>query len=229
MVLVTTRQLGWPAARERSAVGAALTMNASTLELQARMAEQTDPPTKKQLEQIHGHPQHSAQMLRDSGLADADWLSAVEDHHERAGGSGYPRGLTDVGEIAHVVRAADVYSAKISPRANRPAMRPQQAARQLFQEEQGGPCAAALIHAVGIYPPGDFVKLKNGEAAIVTHRSSSEGAAKVVSLLSAMGKPLTGTPRRDTAQAEHGIAGVLPEGVVLPRVLPEQVYGLLEA
>ncbi len=229
VVLVTTRQMGWPADRERAAVRAALTMNASSLELQARMAEQTDPPTKKQLEQIRAHPHQSAQLLRDSGVTDTEWLAAVEDHHERAGGTGYPRGLAEAGEIARVVRAADVFTAKISPRANRAPMLPQQAARQLFQDEQGGPFAAALIKAVGIYPPGEFVKLKNGETAIVTHRASAGGATAVVSLLAANGKPLAGAPRRDTCTAEHGIASVLQERATLPRVLPEQVYGLLEA
>ncbi|MEY8876223.1 MAG: hypothetical protein AB9M60_06925, partial [Leptothrix sp. (in: b-proteobacteria)] len=61
VVLLTTRQLGWSVERQRIAVLAALTMNASTLELQARMAEQTDPPSKKQLDQIRAHPQQSAQ------------------------------------------------------------------------------------------------------------------------------------------------------------------------
>jgi HD-GYP domain-containing protein (c-di-GMP phosphodiesterase class II) len=228
VVLLTTRQLGWPAERERTAVRTALTMNASILELQARMAEQTDPPSKKQMDQIRAHPHRSAQLLRDCGVTDADWLAAVEDHHERNGGSGYPRGLAEVGELAHVVRAADAYSAKISERALRPAMLPQAAARLLFQEEQGGPIAAALIKAVGIYPPGDFVKLKNGELGIVMQRASAASAATVVTLLSATGKALSAMPRRDTGQAEYGIAGPLPDRSAMPRVLAEQVYGLLE-
>lgn len=92
-------------------------MNAASMSLQAQMAVQADPPTKKQLEQIRAHPALSAQMLRDSGVLDADWLAAVEDHHERAGGAGYPRGLAEVGEVAHLVRTADVFMAKITPRA----------------------------------------------------------------------------------------------------------------
>ena len=41
------------------------------------------------------------------------------------------------------------------------------AARQLFQEEQGGALAGALIKAVGVYPPGDLVRLKNGDIGVV--------------------------------------------------------------
>jgi hypothetical protein len=205
----------------------ALTMNASITELQARMAEQPDPPSKKQLEQIRAHPHQSAQMLRDSGVADPLWLEAVQDHHERLDGQGYPRAVTEVGELAHLVRAADVFAAKISPRALRPALTPQAAARQLFQEEQGGPIAAALIRAVGLYPPGDFVRLKNGEAGIVAHRATAAAAAMVMAVLGANGKPVPGAPKRDTGQPEFAIVGALAERTGLPRVLPEQVYGVL--
>jgi len=226
--LLTARQLGWDPARQQCVVRAALTMNASIVELQARMAEQNEPPSKKQLEQIRAHPQQSARLLRDCGVDDTDWLAAVEDHHERGGGAGYPRGVAEVGEVAHLLRAADVFTAKISPRAMRVPLAPQLAARQLFQEEQGGPIAAALIRAVGVYPPGDWVSLKNGEVGIVVQRAAPGRGAVMVALIGANGKAVAGSPRRDTAQAEYTITGPLAERTSLPRVLPEQVYGLLE-
>lgn len=229
VALLTARQLGWPADRQRGLVRAALTMNASIVELQARMAEQTEPPSKKQLEQIRVHPQQSAQWLRECGVVDEDWLAAVEDHHERRGGSGYPRGLPDVAEMAHVLRAADVFTAKISPRAFRSPLSPQLAARQLFQEEQGGPIASALIRAVGVYPPGDWVVLKSGELGVVAQRAQAGRAATVVALIGANGRPAAATPRRDSGAAEWAITGPAGDRSGLPRVQPEQIYGLLEA
>ncbi len=226
--LLTARQLGWDDARQRCVVRAALTMNAAIVELQARMAEQHEPPSKKQLEQIRAHPHQSAQLLRDCGVADADWLAAVEDHHERGGGAGYPRGVNEVGDVAHLLRAADVFTAKISPRALRAPLTPQLAARQLFQEEQGGPIAAALIRAVGVYPPGDWVQLKSGEIGVVVQRAEPGRGALVVALIGAGGKAVPGVPRRDTAQPAFAITAPLGERAGLPRVLPEQVYGLLE-
>lgn len=229
VALLTARQLGWAPEARRRVVLAALTMNVSIVELQARMAEQSEPPSQRQMAQIRAHPALSAQLLRNAGVEDAEWLAAVEQHHERAGGSGYPQGLAQVGALAHLLRAADVFTAKISPRALRAPLAPQLAARHLFQEEQGGPMAVGLIRAVGIYPPGDFVWLKNGDAAIVLHRATVGRAAQVVSLFAANGKPVPGSPRRDTAQPEFSITGALTERASLPRVLPEQVYGLLDA
>lgn len=226
VALLAARQMGWPQPQVRSAVFATLTMNAAIVELQGRMAEQKEPPSKAQLDQIRAHPHRSAELLVAGGVTDEAWLQAVRDHHERAVG-GYPRGGAEPGELARLVRAADVYSAKISPRALRAAQTPQAAARQLFQEEGGGPLAAALIKAVGIYPPGDLVTLKNGETAVVVMRTAVGNAPQVAVLFSAKGKPVPGAPRRDTAQGETAIAGPLADRSRVTRVLPEAVYGLL--
>ena len=227
VVWLSARQLGWPSESQRSLVCAALTMNTSIVELQGRMAEQRDPPTKGQIEQIRVHPQRSAEMLRASGVADEVWLTAVQEHHERAGPDGYPRGNVEPGEPARLLRAADVFTAKISPRALRAALPVQKAARDLFQQEGGGPIAAGLIKAVGVYPPGDLVRLKNGEVAIVVQRAAEGRAAVAAALRSAQGKSIAGAPRRDTGAAETAIAGPLAERAGIGRVLPEAVYGLL--
>jgi HD-GYP domain-containing protein (c-di-GMP phosphodiesterase class II) len=226
VALLSARVLEWPAMQARQLVLAALTMNGSIVELQARMAEQTDAPTKRQMDEIRAHPERSASLLRQCGVTDAAWLDAVQDHHERAQG-GYPRGTADIGDIARLLRAADVYAAKISPRALRAPQSPQLAARQLFQEESGGALAAALIRAVGLYPPGDFVLLKNGEAGIVVERANREQGAQVHVLRDTASRPLANALRRDTGNAEFGIAGGVADRSGWPRVLPEQVYGLL--
>lgn len=225
----------WPAARVRTAVLAALTMNTSTVELQARMAEQAEPPTRRQLEQLREHPLRSAALLRAAGAGpapgDDDWLRAVEQHHEQPGGGGYPAGLAEPDEVARLVRAADVYAAKLSPRAFRAPLPSQTAARQLLQEDAASPLAAALIRAVGIYPPGDVVRLKNGEVAVMVTRATAGRGAQAAVLQAASGKAQPGTTRRDTSQADTAVTAVLSvaERAALPRLLPEQVYGLLQA
>lgn len=224
--------LGWNATRTLHGVAAALTMNACTVELQAQMAEQKEPPTRRQLDQLRAHPQRSAELLRAAGVAHDEWLQAVEQHHEKPGGGGYPADLHEPTDMARLVRAADVYTAKVSPRAFRAPLASQQAARQLFQDEAGGPIAGALIKAMGVFPPGDWVRLKNGETGLVVLRAGgAAGAAQVAVLQSPNGKTQPGTTRRDTAQPEHQVARQLTpeERAALPRVLPEQVYGLLQA
>lgn len=225
-----TQHLGWPAERTRCLVLAALTMNVSTLELQAVMAQQPDPPTKGQRDQIRAHPYESERLLRAAGVNDPEWLAAVRDHHERPDGTGYPRGLTQVEELAHALRVGDVFTAKISPRAIRQPMSIQSAAKQLFQDEKGGPLAVGLLKALGLYPPGELVRLKSGEIAVVTHRGKSATTPRVACITNKVGKAVASTERRDSAQPEFAIVEALPDGERkgLPRIPPERVYGLMD-
>ncbi|MBK6852864.1 MAG: hypothetical protein IPG93_14840 [Burkholderiales bacterium] len=181
------------------------------------------------MEQIRSHTLRSVQLLRDAGVSDDDWLATVMDHHERRNGKGYPRGLTEVADLATVLRAADVYMAKISPRAQRPALAPKAAARQLFEEEAGGPVASALIKPLGVYPPGDLVKLRNGEVAVVIRRGATAAAPLVAAITNRLGKPTVATTQRDSAQAEFAIDSAVPDHGAFGRILPERVYGLLES
>jgi HD-GYP domain-containing protein (c-di-GMP phosphodiesterase class II) len=229
VLLVLGNQLGWAAADRRTRVLAALTMNVSTLELQAQLAQQTDPPSTRQRSQIAAHPEQSMRLLRAAGIRDSAWLQTVHEHHERPDGSGYPAGLTQVCASAHALRLADVFTAKISARAHRPAMAIQLAARQLFQEERGSALAVGLVKALGLYPPGELVELRSGEIAVVTHRGGSATTPRVASITNDQGRPVTDTLMRDTAQPEFAIIAVVADRRHLPRIPPERVYGLLPA
>ena len=225
VALLTGRHLGWPDEKLAALGCAALTMNLAILEQQATMAEQPTPPTTKQLAQIRAHPEASVTLLRAAGIADDDWLGVIADHHEQTGGGGYPRGLAEVGELAQVLRCADVFMAKISPRANRPPMAPQSATRQLFQQRPGDPLAMAMIRTVGVYPPGSLVLLRSGEVGVAIRRPAAGTHPLVATLSDRQGKPNGQTNRRDTAQAEFGVQGPLQDAKAFPRVLPERVYG----
>lgn len=228
IALLTARQAGWPAERQRSLVGAALTMNVSMLELQAVMAEQDTPPTQRQLDQIRAHTDRSEALLRTAGVVDEAWLGTVRDHHEHADGSGYPRGLKTLTDDARLLRMADVFMAKITPRAKRPPLAPQVASRQLFQQEAGSPLAASLIKAIGIHPPGALVSLKSGEVAVVTRRPKTGNAPLVCSLSDRKGLPSVNTNARDTQQPEFAVVGPQADTTKFARVLPERVYGVVD-
>jgi hypothetical protein len=227
--LLAARNAGWTPERQHSVVGAALSMNVAMLELQALMAEQDTPPTQKQLDQIRSHPLQGVQMLRQAGLTDMAWLRAVAEHHERADGAGYPRAVTEVSDEARVLRMADVYMAKITPRAKRPPLPPLMASRQLFQSEPGSALAMALIKAIGVHPPGCLVQLKSGEVAVVKRRGAAGPAPVVCTLSDKQGKPSIASQTLDSADAAHAIAGPYTETARYARVQPERVYGVIEA
>ncbi len=161
------RYLGWGPDDQRRAFQAALTMNLGMLDLQARLSSQVSPLTSMQREAINEHPIRSVEMLSAAGIDDPDWLDAVLQHHETPDGRGYPHGISDVGELAEMLRYADIYTARLSSRANRPAMSAAQAGRELRQIGGAKPLAAALIKSFGIFPPGSLVRLASGEVGLV--------------------------------------------------------------
>lgn len=226
VALLAARHLGWTPVVQRSLAGAALSMNVSMLELQATLAEQSDPPTPREMERIRDHPDAAVRLLRAAGIADALWLQSVAEHHERPDGSGYPLGATQVADTSRLLRIVDVYMAKITPRAKRPPLAPLVASRQLFQQEGGSPLAMALVKGIGVHPPGALVQLKSGEIAVVKRRGSGT-APRVCTLSDAKGQPNVGSREVDTAEPAHAIAGPAPDTSRFTRVPGERVYGMI--
>jgi HD-GYP domain-containing protein (c-di-GMP phosphodiesterase class II) len=223
------RYLGWDPTAQRRAFQAALTMNLAMLDLQAKLAHQVSPPTANQREAIREHPTKSAEMLAAAGIEDRDWLEAVAQHHEVPDGSGYPLGLSDVGELAEMLRYADVYTARLSARANRPAMSAQQAGRELHQMADASPLAGALIKAFGIFPPGSVVRLASGELGLVVGNGEKAHQPKVAVLTNAAGEPRMSPVLRDSARVEHAVAALLPAQALPMRLSDEQIAGLIGA
>lgn len=221
------RFLGWDETAQRRAFQAALTMNLGMLDLQARLSTQVSPLTALQRETINDHPVRSVEMLSQAGITDSDWLDAVLQHHEVSDGSGYPQGLTDVGELAEMLRCADVYTARLSSRANRPAMSAQQASRELHQMASESPLAGALIKAFGLFPPGTLVRLASGEVGLVVRNGEKAYQPLVAALTNAQGEPRLSPVTRDTARDEHAVAALLPPQAVPVRITDERVAALI--
>jgi HD-GYP domain-containing protein (c-di-GMP phosphodiesterase class II) len=133
--LAATR-LGWSEADTQRLVSAALTMNLPIVELQGRLATQGNKPTEAQFERLRAHPHAAADTLAAAGVADADWLAAVRQHHERRDGRTWHRWPSPCGWPTccwpRSARAADARrcrssrpSARCSPRpAATPSLRP---------------------------------------------------------------------------------------------------------
>ena len=229
LCILMSRHLQWPQDRMMSLVKAALTMNMSILDLQGQMAGQDVPMKDKQREAIRKHPAQSVELLENAGVTDADWLAAIAQHHERPDGTGYPLGCTDVCEMAVALRVADVFMAKISPRALRAALSPQEAVRELYREDKGGPISTAIIKEFGIYPPGDFVRLASGELGIVVQRTGNARAPIVASITDTAGRSVARTLRHDTGQTGFAIVANVIDKAMLMRLPPERLYGFSAA
>ena len=223
------QRLGWSADDALRVFKAGLTMNLSMLELQGQLAQQTTPLTDEQRQAIHDHPAQSRRLLELSGISDRDWLDAVDHHHVAPDGAGYPKLERDPGNIASLVRRADIYTAKLSPRAGRQSMAADKAGRMMFMQEPSNPMVLAMVKEFGVYPPGCAVRLISGESGIVVKRGDKVMSPIVAVMNSPTGSRLGQPVRRDTArpgQAVHSVLSTADGGFRLP---PEKLAALMAA
>lgn len=204
--------LGWPAQARHSLGCAALSMNVAMAELQDRLAASERPPTPAMREQIRDHAARGAQLLRAAGVGDVLWCEAVRLHHDAGDGACPLHELSEPRRLARLLRRADIFTAKISRRRTRAAMSAMQAAREACLGADGVPdeIGAALLRATGLYPPGSFVELANGERGIVVARGRRANLPRVASLVAPSGLALGEPALRDTVQARYAVRAALP-------------------
>jgi HD-GYP domain-containing protein (c-di-GMP phosphodiesterase class II) len=227
--LLVAQRLGWAPEECERAFKVALTMNVSMLELQGQLSRQGHAPTTRQRTDLQTHPMRSVRLLEQAGIADGAWLEAVLRHHEQEDGSGYPSGTTEVGELASLVRRADVYTSKLASRSGRDAMAADIAGRQMFMQDPGHPMTAALVKEFGIYPPGCHVRLVSGETGVVVARGEVITAPVVACLTDARGRSLPQPLRVDTADKTHAVQAVVGERSVGPMAPLEKLLAALAA
>jgi HD-GYP domain-containing protein (c-di-GMP phosphodiesterase class II) len=219
-----SRRKGWAEPQRRSIIGAALTMNIGMLDLQGSLAVRAGRPSEDERELIDKHPTIAADLLRAAGLTDTDWLTAVEQHHEVTGGTGYPNKVAEPTEMARMLRFVDTFMAKHSPRVGRKTQPAHQAARDLFTHSGGDPLAGLIIKEFGIYPPGAYVKLASGEVAIVTQRGAAANSPIVMAITNKNGDPLSLPSQRDTSLVGTKIVATVEEELIRVRHSADRLY-----
>ena len=193
-------------------VSAALTMNIAMLEMQEKLHYRQDAPlTDAQRQLIQQHPIKGREYLETFGVKTPDWLRAVAEHHEIAGGKGYPQKLASVFPLAEIIQYADTYCAMTRPRAQRKALQSNKAAYKLFVNARtaNSSVPGLIVKLLGVYPPGTMVKLANGDVAVVVRRGEQPKAPKVASLCSGTGVGYPMPLMRDTAVPEFNVIDVV--------------------
>lgn len=172
----------------------ALMQNVSSWEFQLELNRQSGQLSDEQKTKLQKHPVQSAEMLLSIGIDDPDIINTVKYHHERPDGSGYPFGLSgsDIPQLAKLVAIADTYIAMTTYRAYRDVLPTKVALREILMSNKDPEAElyGCFIKALGIYPPGTFVLLKNGETAVVIKRNAENSIKPIVrSIASPNGAP----------------------------------------
>ncbi len=203
---------------------AALVMNIGMARPQDSLARQLKAPSPEQRELISAHPPTSADILRSFGEPNVELLDMVHWHHaplqcpER----------TDQRLPLNLLHLADTLVAKMAPRISRPALSALGATKSLLQ--QATPASqqqrVAMASVLGFYPPGTYVQLANGEAAVVLARGDRANTPHVAALVNAQGMPLIPYQYRDTRHTHFAVRAPLTAAQVNIRLSTERITHL---
>jgi HD-GYP domain-containing protein (c-di-GMP phosphodiesterase class II) len=223
--LAAREVLKWSPEREASLCRAALTMNLSMTGLQDQLTRQVEAPTPVQRTAIDAHAGKAVDMLVEMGVTDTLWLDAVLDHHTQTPGPLQNRSPAQ--QLARLIQRADMFAARLAPRASRVPISPAAAMQACYFDEnhQVDEAGAALIKAVGIYQPGSFVRLATDEVAVVIKRGQNTSTPRVAVLVNRSGMPTMEPTIRETSTRDFRIVASVPHREVkvqinLDRLLP---------
>jgi hypothetical protein len=186
---------------------AAMLENAGYLALPRGILETEGSLSDDDWEHVKKHPEHSATILSNSGL-DVTVTRAIQHHHERWNGSGYPDGLkgNDISPLARILAIADAYHSLLSRRPHRAAFKPHEAvefvvayAGELFDPD----FSRILVRRIPQYPAGLGVKLSTGEVGIVSNPNLGQIARPMVRICFKDGQALKKPHDIDLSEARY--------------------------
>ncbi len=164
--------------------------------LPEELSQRSGRLTPAEYELMKKHVEHGLQMVKLTPGINADVLAMVGGHHERADGSGYPKGLkgADIPVFARIAGLVDCYDAMTSRRPWAGAKSAYDAIRELnglagvqFQKEM----VEQFVQAMGMFPTGSVVELNSGEIGIVIEQNRIRRLRpKVMVVLGADKEPL---------------------------------------
>ena len=201
-------------AESASLTRAALTMNVGMTALQDTLANQKQRPSTVQQAQIDKHAADGVRLLHAAGVTDSLWLNVVFKHHDNL-----PTGITlaerpPTDRLARILQVVDRYTAAMSPRVSRAGRESKDAARSaIVQPGAAGhdEVGLALMMLLGLHPAGTFVKLANGETAVVLRKGAKPNEPYVASVLNKRDEPISEPRLHNTAKPDlavvQGVSG----------------------
>lgn len=213
---IMAHELKLPQRERDSLVRAALTMNIGMTALQDELAVQRERPTSAQQEAIRSHPMESQALLERLFINDALWLDVVAQHHATVADRVPLAQQAPEDRLTRILGTIDRYAAMISPRKSRAGRSATDSVRAIVGQEvdQRDEVSYTLVRSIGICPPGTFVKLDNGETAIVLRRSDKANQPLVASLLDRTGTHCVQPSLYQTASGKPRIQSALARSAV---------------
>ena len=213
---IMAREFRLPGNERNALVRAALTMNIGMTALQDELAGQRELPTAPQKETIDTHPIKGQDILAQLHITNDLWLDLVGQHHVQVSERTPLFEQDAVDRLTRILGTIDRYAAMISPRKSRPGRSATDSVRALVGQEieERDEVGLMLVRTVGLCPPGTFVRLDNGETAIVLRRGERANFPLVASVVDAKGEPQSEPQLYHTERGQQRIQAALARSAV---------------
>lgn len=195
--------------------------------LPQEMLSRTGGLTVEEFQLMATHVPMGVEILRESGRVPRGAIELVEQHHERADGSGYPghrkaKMISAAGSIGAIV---DVYDAITSDRTYSGGLSAEEALKRMYEwrnKDFNPRFVEEFIKCMGIFPIGSLVELSTGAVGVViTINRARRLKPKVALVLTANRTPFSHRFIADLAEDRQG-----QEELKIKRVLPSGTYGI---
>lgn len=217
---ILAQDLQLPRHERDSLVRAAITMNIGMTALQNELALQSEPLSAPQKTAIAAHPHGSVTLLEEMDVRDDLWLDVVAAHHDAPPTHAALSHLAAETRLAHILATIDRYAAMISPRKSRSGRTASESVREIVGHaaQQEDEVVAALMRCVGLCPPGTFVRLTNGDTAVVLRRAERVNFPLVASVAKADGEPLDAPMLYHTVRGQPQVQAALARSAVTTEI-----------
>ena len=130
------------------------------------------PYTFEDMQYLELHPLYGVKSLADVKSITKSVLDAIYQHHERCDGSGYPRKRTalNISLMARMIAVVDTYDNLCNRYLTKRLLTPHESLSYIYSRLRDGlsmDIVTTFIKTIGVYPPGCFVVLSDGNIAIV--------------------------------------------------------------
>jgi putative nucleotidyltransferase with HDIG domain len=209
------RGLGMEGAALRQLGLAALLHDIGKVRTPPEILNKTEQLTDREFDILKRHTVDGAQILRTTPEVPALAPVVAFEHHLRADGTGYPRGVSrpELNVATMLCGISDVYDAMRSQRVYQQAF-PTDRILTVLQRNDGKQFDQNLVRRfvqlVGIYPAGNLVRLDSGETAVVTRAYAPDPYRPRVKVLLAADRTPVSRPFEVNLWEEHeGFAGAI--------------------
>ncbi|MGH4052432.1 MAG: HD-GYP domain-containing protein [Clostridium sp.] len=134
--------------------------------------------TDEEIKEIKMHPIYGKEILEKNFFMSCEVLEAVECHHERVDGSGYPYGLinNEISKFAKIIGVCDVYNDALNNRCYRERFNPRDA-YELILAGCGNDFDEEVVNhfkkTFSVFPLGSCLKLSNGVEGYVIKQNKN--------------------------------------------------------